>query len=123
MDEGAQSVRQLCEIAADKGLLVDMHCDESDDPLSRHIETLSAQTCRLGMQGRVTGSHLTSMHSMDNYYVSKLMALMSEADMQVVANPLINITLQARHDTYPKRRGMTRGERNNAGRYQRGFWS
>ncbi|MCF6320396.1 MAG: amidohydrolase family protein [Rhizobiaceae bacterium] len=108
MKDGAHSVRQLCEIAAEKGLLVDMHCDESDDPLSRHIETLSAQTTRLGLEGRVTGSHLTSMHSMDNYYVSKLMALMGEADMQVVANPLINITLQARHDTYPKRRGMTR---------------
>lgn len=108
MDEGGNSVRQLCEIAADKGLLVDMHCDESDDPLSRHIESLSAETVRLGLQGRVTGSHLTSMHSMDNYYVSKLMPLMSEAQIHVVANPLINITLQARHDSYPKRRGMTR---------------
>ncbi|VAV90567.1 Cytosine deaminase, partial [hydrothermal vent metagenome] len=102
------SVRQLCEIAADKDLLVDMHCDESDDPLSRHIEALSAETVRLGLQGRVTGSHLTSMHSMDSYYVSKLMPLMAEAQIHVVANPLINITLQARHDTYPKRRGMTR---------------
>jgi len=108
MSDGAQSIGQLCEIAADKGLLVDMHCDESDDPLSRHIETLCAETSRLGLEGRVAGSHLTSMHSMDNYYVSKLMALMAEADMQVVANPLINITLQGRHDTYPKRRGMTR---------------
>jgi len=108
MDDGASSVRQLCEIAAERGLLVDMHCDESDDPHSRHIESLSAETVRLDMQGRVTGSHLTSMHSMDNYYVSKLMPLMSEAEMHVVANPLINITLQGRHDTYPKRRGMTR---------------
>jgi len=108
MDDGASSVRQLCEIAAERGLLVDMHCDESDDPHSRHIESLSAETVRLGMQGRVTGSHLTSMHSMDNYYVSKLMPLMSEAEIHVVANPLINITLQGRHDSYPKRRGMTR---------------
>jgi cytosine deaminase len=85
-----------------------MHCDESDDPLSRHVETLAFETQRLGLQGRVTGSHLTSMHSMDNYYVSKLIPLMAEAQLQVVANPLINITLQGRHDTYPKRRGMTR---------------
>ena len=85
-----------------------MHCDESDDPLSRHIETLTAETVRHGLQGRVTGSHLTSMHSMNNYYVSKLLPLMAEAEMNVVSNPLINITLQGRHDTYPKRRGMTR---------------
>ena len=108
MADGAESVRIACELAAGRGLRVDLHCDESDDPLSRHVETLAAQTQRLGLHGRVTGSHLTSMHSMDNYYVSKLLALMAEAQLHAVANPLINITLQGRHDTYPKRRGMTR---------------
>lgn len=108
MAQGAESVRLLCEYAAEQGLMVDMHCDESDDPLSRHIETLAAETLRLGLQGRVTGSHLTSMHSMDNYYVSKLLPLIAESGVAAIANPLINITLQGRHDTYPKRRGMTR---------------
>jgi len=108
MADGAQSIKLLCEIAAERGLRVDMHCDESDDPLSRHVETLAFETQRLGLHGRVTGSHLTSMHSMDNYYVSKLLPLMAEAQLHVVANPLINITLQGRHDSYPKRRGMTR---------------
>jgi cytosine deaminase len=108
MSDGAESVRLLCELAAELGVPVDMHCDESDDPHSRHIEALAYHTQRLGLQGRVTGSHLTSMHSMDNYYVSKLIPLMTEAGVQVVANPLINITLQGRHDSYPKRRGMTR---------------
>jgi cytosine deaminase len=110
MEQGAASIKALCELAAERGLPVDMHCDESDDPLSRHIETLTFHTQRVGLQGRVTGSHLTSMHSMDNYYVSKLLPLMAEARIHVVANPLINITLQGRHDTYPKRRGMTRVE-------------
>jgi cytosine/creatinine deaminase len=108
MADGSASVKLLCEIAAERGKLVDMHCDESDDPLSRHIETLAYETQRLGLQGRVTGSHCTSMHSMDNYYVSKLLPLIAESDVSVIANPLINITLQGRHDTYPKRRGMTR---------------
>ncbi len=108
MADGAESVRLLCELAAERGLRVDMHCDETDDPLSRHIETLAFHTQRLGLQGRVAGSHLTSMHSMDNYYVSKLLPLMREAGVAAIANPLINITLQGRHDTYPKRRGMTR---------------
>jgi len=108
MAEGAASVKALCEIAADRGLRIDMHCDESDDPASRHIETLAAETRRLGLAGRVAGSHLTSMHSMDNYYVSKLLPLMAEAGVAAIANPLINIVIQGRHDTYPKRRGMTR---------------
>ncbi|MCE8554111.1 amidohydrolase family protein [Ruegeria pomeroyi] len=108
MADGAESVRLLCEIAAKRGLMVDMHCDESDDPLSRHIETLAYETRRLGLQGRVAGSHLTSMHSMDNYYVSKLIPLMVEAGVHAIPNPLINIMLQGRHDSYPKRRGQTR---------------
>jgi cytosine/creatinine deaminase len=108
MADGAESVRQLCRLAADRGLLVDLHCDETDDPLSRHVETLAEQTLMLGMQGRVAGSHLTSMHSMDNYYVSKLLPLMREAGLHAIANPLINICIQGRHDTYPRRRGMTR---------------
>jgi cytosine/creatinine deaminase len=108
MADGAESVRILCELAAETGRLVDMHCDETDDPNSRHIETLAMQAHRLGLAGRVNGSHLTSMHSMDNYYVSKLIPLIHEAGVSAVANPLINITIQGRHDTYPKRRGMTR---------------
>ncbi len=108
MADGAASVRILCEIAAERGLPVDMHCDETDDPHSRHIETLAYETQRLGLQGRVAGSHLTSMHSMDNYYVSKLIPLIAEAEINAIPNPLINIMLQGRHDTFPKRRGLTR---------------
>jgi cytosine deaminase len=108
MEEGARSVVTLCEIAAKRGLLVDLHCDETDDPASRHVETLAAETIRLGLKGRTAGSHLTSMHSIDNYYASKLIPLLAEAEIQAIANPLANVTLQGRHDTYPKRRGMMR---------------
>ena len=108
MQDGTDSIKYLCEIAAERGLMVDMHCDESDDPHSRHIETLAFETSRLGLNGRVSGSHLTSMHSMDNYYVSKLIPLMVEAEIHAIPNPLINIMLQGRHDSYPKRRGQTR---------------
>ncbi len=108
MADGTESVKVLCQIAAERGLLVDLHCDETDDPNSRHIETLACESQRMGLQGRVAGSHLTSMHSMDNYYVSKLLPLMKEAGITAIPNPLINIVIQGRHDTYPKRRGMTR---------------
>ena len=108
MTDGAASVKALCEIAADRGLRIDLHCDESDDPLSRHIETLAYEAKRLGLGARATGSHLTSMHSMDNYYVSKLLPLIAESGVNAIANPLINITLQGRHDAYPRRRGLTR---------------
>ncbi len=108
MAHGTESITWLCEIAAERGLQVDMHCDESDDPFSRHIEHLSYEAKRTGLGARVTGSHLTSMHSMDNYYVSKLLPLMADSGVQAICNPLINIHLQGRQDNYPKRRGLTR---------------
>jgi cytosine deaminase len=108
MAEGAASVRRLLEIAAERGLMADLHCDETDDPMSRHVETLAYETQRLGLQGRVAGSHLTSMHGMDDYYVTKLIPLMAEAELRAIPNPLINITIQGRQDGYPRRRGLTR---------------
>lgn len=106
--DGAASITELFAIAAGRGLRVDMHCDENDDPLSRHVETMAQETVRHGLHGRVAGSHLTSMHSMDNYSASKLIGLLAEAQMAAIPNPLINLTLQGRYDTYPKRRGITR---------------
>ncbi|AHM04663.1 Cytosine deaminase [Roseibacterium elongatum DSM 19469] len=108
MEDGARSVKRLCQIAAERDLRIDLHCDESDDPMSRHVETLAAEATRLGLGDRVVASHVTAMHSYDNYYASKLIPLIAESGMNVVPNPLINITLQGRSDTYPRRRGLTR---------------
>ena len=108
MEEGADGLRDLARIAAERGLMWDVHCDETDDPMSRHVETMAREVTRHGLGARAAGSHLTSMHSMDNYYVSKLIPLIAESGMCAIPNPLINITLQGRHDTYPKRRGLTR---------------
>jgi cytosine deaminase len=108
MQDGADSLRDLARLAAERGLRLDIHCDETDDPLSRHVETLAAEVTRHGLGARAAGSHLTSMHSMDNYYVSKLLPLIAESGMTAIPNPLINITLQGRHDSFPKRRGLTR---------------
>ncbi len=108
MEDGAASVKDLARIAAERGLMLDIHCDETDDPMSRHVETMACEVTRHGLRHRAAGSHLTSMHSMDNYYVSKLIPLIAESGMTAIPNPLINITLQGRHDTFPKRRGLTR---------------
>jgi len=91
MDDGAASVKRLCEIAVERGLPVDLHCDETDDPMSRHVETLAAETTRLGLGGRVVASHVTSMHSIDNYYASKLIPLIAESGMHIVPNPRVTV--------------------------------
>jgi cytosine/creatinine deaminase len=107
-EEGVQSIGILMERAQRRGLAVDMHCDETDDPSSRFVEVLARETVARGMEGSVTGSHLTSLHSVDNAYFAKLAGLLAEANLRVVSNPLLNMVTQARADTYPKRRGLTR---------------
>lgn len=107
-EEGAESVRDMTRLAAERGIMIDIHCDETDDPMSRHIETYAREVTRHGLGRRAAAGHLTSMHSMDNYYVSKLLPLIAESGLCAISNPPINITIQGRHDTYPKRRGLTR---------------
>ncbi|TVR00094.1 MAG: cytosine deaminase [Spirochaetaceae bacterium] len=104
--QGTESLRELMQIARDRDLMVDIHCDESDDPNSRHVETLTALTAQMGMGGRVTASHITATAAMDAYYVSrKLIPMMVNAGIHVICNPLINIHLGG-HFSHPKHRAM-----------------
>src|SRR4030088_1767805 len=105
---GERSVKFAMALAADKGLRVDIHCDETDDDHSRFVEVMAAETIRLGMGGRVTASHTTAMHSYNNAYAYRLINNLKRAQMHMVTNPLDNSTLQGRFDSYPIRRGHTR---------------
>jgi cytosine deaminase len=107
-DYGVESVRTAFRLAEQYGKPVDIHCDETDDPNSRFLEVMVAEAIRTGMSREVTASHTAAFGSYDNAYAMKLMGFIRRADINFVANPLINITLQGRADTYPKRRGITR---------------
>jgi cytosine deaminase len=105
---GEKSVRFAMELAAEHGLQVDVHCDETDDDHSRFLEVMAAETIRLGMSGRVTASHTTAMHSYNNAYAYRLIQNLRRAGLHMVTNPLDNSVLQGRFDGYPVRRGHTR---------------
>lgn len=107
-EDGVNSVHKIFELAAKYGRLIDVHCDEVDDPQSRFLEVMSACALRAENGSKVTASHTTAFGSYDNGYVNKLMGLLQRSQINFVANPLINIVLQGRSDTYPKRRGLTR---------------
>ncbi|HLQ62816.1 MAG TPA: cytosine deaminase [Candidatus Acidoferrales bacterium] len=105
---GERSVRFAMELAAEHGLQVDIHCDETDDDQSRFLELMAAETIRLGLGGRVTASHTTAMHSYNNAYAYRLINNVRRAGLHMVTNPLDNAVLQGRFDAYPIRRGHTR---------------
>lgn len=103
-----ESLNFAMDLAVKYDKLVDVHCDEIDDEASRGLETLACRAYEYGMGERVTASHTTAMHSYNNAYVTKLFRLLKMSKINFVANPLVNIHLQGRMDTYPKRRGVTR---------------
>jgi cytosine deaminase len=105
---GERDVKTVLELAARYGRPADLHCDETDDPQSRFLEVVAAETIRLGLQGRVTASHTTAMHSYNNAYADRLIRLVRAAGLHMVTNPLDNSVLQGRFDNYPIRRGFTR---------------
>ena len=103
-----ESLNYACELAAKNDLLMDVHCDETDDDQSRGLETLAARALELGLRDKVTASHTCAMHSYSNAYVLKLMRLLKMSGINFVSNPLVNTHLEGRADAYPKRRGVTR---------------
>ena len=105
---GEQSVKFAMGLAAEHGLRVDIHCDETDDDHSRFVEVMAAETIRLGLEGRVTASHTTAMHGYNNAYAYRVINNIKRARMHMVTNPLDNAVLQGRFDSYPIRRGHTR---------------
>ena len=107
-DYGAESVRILMDIACEHDLLVDVHCDEIDDPASRNLEVLAALALERNMGERVSASHTTAMGSYPDAYAGKLMNLLARSGINIISNPMVNMHLGGRFDTYPKRRGLTR---------------
>ena len=85
---GNESVRQLCELAQARGLLVDMHIDQTPDPHSRQVEAITAETIRTGLGKRATASHCPSLANFHDYYANKLIAQMAKSEINVMVQPM-----------------------------------
>lgn len=108
MDDAAKHIEIAFEIAKKKGVNVDMHTDETDDPYWRSLELLADKTIEEGYQGRVTASHCTSMAAWDVPTLNRVIDKLVKAEMTVVSNTPINLLLQGRKDETLVRRGIAR---------------
>lgn len=107
-EDGVRSVQHAFDLAERYGRMIDIHCDEVDDDQSRFVEVIVAEAIKRGHGERVAASHTTAFGSYNDSYAYKLLGFIRRTNVNFIANPLINITLQGRMDTYPKRRGLTR---------------
>jgi cytosine deaminase len=107
-EDGVRSIHRIFDLAEQYDRLIDVHCDEVDDDQSRFLEVIVAEAIKRGNGERVSASHTTAFGSYNDSYAYKLMGFLRRTNINFIANPLINITIQGRTDTYPKRRGLTR---------------
>ncbi len=107
-DLGVQSIKEIVKLAIKYDKLIDVHCDEIDDEQSRFLEVLATEALFNNIGTKVTASHTTAMGSYNDPYTYKLFRLLRKSNINFISNPLVNIHLGGRFDSYPKRRGLTR---------------
>lgn len=105
---GEKSVHDTVKLALKYDKLIDVHCDETDDPHSRFLELLNALVFMEDYGTRTTASHTCSFGSADDSYAFRMMDIFKKSKINFISCPTENAYLQGRQDTYPKRRGLTR---------------
>ena len=105
---GEQSIHHIVKLGLKYDKLIDVHCDETDDPHSRFVELLNALVLMEDYGTRTTASHTCSFGSADDSYAFRMLDLFQKSKMNFISCPTENAYLQGRHDSYPKRRGLTR---------------
>ena len=98
----------MFDIAKEFDADIDMHVDETDDPNSQTLQYLAYKTIQEKYQGRVTTGHTCALAAYNDYYAAKVIALVKEAQINMITNPVTNLMLEGRLDKQPIRRGLTR---------------
>ncbi|MBF0753028.1 cytosine deaminase [Jeotgalicoccus nanhaiensis] len=107
-EHGVESLKQIVDLALEFDVMIDIHCDENDDPNSRFLEVLNALVMEKDYGKKTTASHTTSFGAAEASYANKMMGLFKESKINFISCPTENAHLQGRGDVYPKRRGLTR---------------
>ncbi|RWZ54544.1 cytosine deaminase [Halobacillus fulvus] len=107
-EQGVESLKRIVDMAIKYNAMIDIHCDENDDPNSRFLEVLNALVMEKNYGPYTTASHTCSFGSVENSYANKMLGLFRESQINFISCPTENAHLQGRGDTYPKRRGLTR---------------
>ena len=106
-EDSRRHIEIAFDIAKEFDADIDMHVDETDDPMARTLEVLAELTIKNGWQGRVTAGHTCALASYPRNYADHVIDRLREASVNMIANPATNLMLQGRLDDYPKRRGVT----------------
>ncbi len=95
-------------LAADRGLEIDCHIDETKDPGARTLRLLAEAAIRNGFERRIVAGHCCSLARQEASEVDRTLDLVAEAGIAVVSLPMCNMYLQDREaGRTPRWRGVT----------------
>lgn len=98
----------LFRAAAENGLDVDLHVDETDDPAAETLKAVADAVLRNRFAGKVTAGHCCSLARQDDDTARRTVDLVAEAGLSVISLPMCNMYLQDRYpDRTPRWRGVT----------------
>ncbi len=108
MPDLARRIEALLGLAADHGVGLDMHVDESLDKGAHSLPVIAEAAIRQRFTGRIMVGHCCSLTTQPADEVARTLALMAQAGMAVVSLPMCNMYLQDRTaGQTPRRRGVT----------------
>ncbi|MBF9030104.1 cytosine deaminase [Rhodobacterales bacterium HKCCE3408] len=94
--------------AADRGMDLDFHVDETMDPNVNTLRDIAEVAISTGFSGKIVVGHLCSLSTMAESEAMETLDIVAKAGLHVVSLPMCNLYLQDRHAARtPRNRGLT----------------
>ncbi|MDH3660025.1 MAG: cytosine deaminase [Alphaproteobacteria bacterium] len=104
----AARLDRVFRLAAERGLDLDFHVDETDDPMATSLREIALAALRNRFTGKIVSGHCCSLARQPPRAVALTLGLVREAGIAVVSLPMCNLYLQDRvPGRTPRWRGVT----------------
>jgi cytosine deaminase len=102
------AMTNLFALARERGLDLDLHVDETDDPAARTLMRVAQLAVQLEFPGTIVCGHCSSLALQNDDDIAQTLAACRAARIDVISLPAVNMYLQGRHGgTTPRWRGVT----------------
>ncbi|HEY2190558.1 MAG TPA: cytosine deaminase [Caldimonas sp.] len=104
-----EALARVFALAAERGLDLDLHVDESADPRSRTLLRVARTALARDFAGRILCGHCTALALQSDQFIAETIAACRDAGIDIVSLPTVNMYLQDRsaEARTPRWRGVT----------------
>ena len=104
-----EALARVFALAAERGLDLDLHVDESTDPRSQTLIQVAREAARADFAGHILCGHCTALALQSDEFIEATIAACRDAGIDIVSLPTVNMYLQDRRaeTRTPRWRGVT----------------